>query len=149
SVQVYFNILNPSAGFVGHAGGQQDFHSLIDTAARTGRGVIAIRVLAAGAAAGLPSRSPNAGDPGTNLVSGGSYAADIERAQRAAGLAAELGFEGAVELAIRFALSKPGVSTVVVGYSTVAHLEEALRYAERGPLSPDGVQRVLELSASE
>jgi aryl-alcohol dehydrogenase-like predicted oxidoreductase len=147
SVQAYFNILNPSAGFAGHAGGEQDFHGLIDTAARAGRAVIVIRVLAAGAAAAVPVRADNAGDPGGNLVSGGSYASDLERAERAAGLARELGLDGPVELAIRFGLSKPGVSTVLVGYSTLAHLEEAIKYAERGALTPDAIQRVLELSA--
>jgi aryl-alcohol dehydrogenase-like predicted oxidoreductase len=82
TVQTYFNVLNPSAGFTGHDGGQQDFEGLIDTAARAGRGVIVIRVLAAGAAAAEPVRAANAGDPGAGLVSGGSYAADVERASR-------------------------------------------------------------------
>jgi L-galactose dehydrogenase/L-glyceraldehyde 3-phosphate reductase len=148
SVQAYFNILNPSAGYVGHDGGQQDFHGLIDTAARAGRAVIVIRVLAAGAAAAVPARSPNAGDPGGNLVSGGSYATDLERAQSAASLAHEMGLDGPVELAIRFGLSKAGVSTVLVGYSTLGQLEEAIKYAERGPLSADAVQRVLELRSA-
>ncbi|MCA1648600.1 MAG: aldo/keto reductase [Chloroflexi bacterium] len=148
SVQAYFNVLNPSAGFTGHTGGQQDFHGLIDTAARAGRGVIVIRVLAAGAAAAIVERAPNAGDAGGNLVSGGSYASDLERARRAASLAQELGLAGPVELAIRFGLSKPGVSTVLVGYSTLGHLEEAIRCAERGPLSADAVQRALDVSAA-
>jgi len=51
-----------------------------------------------------------------------------------------------VELALRFGLSKDGVSTVLVGYSTVEHLEDAIRFAERGALSEDGVRRVLEPS---
>jgi aryl-alcohol dehydrogenase-like predicted oxidoreductase len=147
SVQTYFNVLNPSAGFVGHTGGQQDFHGLIDTAARAGRAVIVIRVLAAGAAAAVPLRSPNAGDPGGTLVVGGSYAADLDRARGAVDLARDLGLDGPVELALRFGLSKTGVSTVLVGYSNIAQLEEAIRYAERGPLRADAVQRVLELSA--
>src|SRR5262249_11907167 len=54
TVQAYFNALNPSGGYTGHAGGQQDFEGLIDTAARAERGVIVIRVLAAGAAAAAP-----------------------------------------------------------------------------------------------
>lgn len=147
SVQTYFNILNPSAGFVGHTGGQQDFHGLIDTAARAGRAVIVIRVLAAGAAAAVALRSPNAGDPGGNLVSGSSYSTDLSNAQHAADLARDLGLDGPVELALRFGLSKPGVSTVLVGYSTVGQLEEAIKYTERGALSEDVVRRVLELSA--
>jgi len=95
----------------------------------------------------VPVRSPNAGDPGGNLVSGGSYATDLERAQSAASLAHEMGLDGPVELAIRFGLSKAGVSTVLVGYSTLEQLEEAIKYAERGPLSDDAIRRVLELSS--
>ncbi len=142
TVQTYFNVLNPSAGFTGHAGGQQDFEGLIDSAARAGRGVIVIRVLAAGAAAGLSDRAAHAGDPGSSLVSGGSYASDLDRAAALSKLAGELGLEGPVELALRFGLSKPGVSTVLVGYSSLAHLEEAIRFAERGPLAPEIVSRI-------
>jgi aryl-alcohol dehydrogenase-like predicted oxidoreductase len=109
--------------------------------------VIVIRVLAAGAAAAVPERSANAGDPGGNLVSGSSYDVDLARAQRAASLALELGLEGPVELAIRFGLSKPGVSTVLVGYSNLGQLEEAIKYAERGPLAADAIEPTLELSA--
>jgi L-galactose dehydrogenase/L-glyceraldehyde 3-phosphate reductase len=148
AVQTYFNVLNPSAGFTGHAGGQQDFEGLIDTAARAGRGVVVIRVLAAGAAAAEPVRAPNAGDPGGSLVTGGSYAADLERAARLRSLAAELGLETPVELALRFGLSRSGVSTVLVGYSTLTQLDDAIRYAERGPLAEAAIQRVLELSYS-
>jgi aryl-alcohol dehydrogenase-like predicted oxidoreductase len=146
TVQAYFNALNPSAGFTGHSGGQQDFEGLIDTAARAGRGVIVIRVLAAGAATGASARAENAGDPGGALASSGSYSADVERAARLQALASELGLESPVELALRFGLSKPGVSTVLVGYSTLAQLDEAIRFAERGPLPGEAVQRVLELS---
>jgi aryl-alcohol dehydrogenase-like predicted oxidoreductase len=145
-VQTYFNVLNPSAGFTGHAGGQQDFEGLIDTAARAGRGVVVIRVLAAGAAAGEPARAANAGDPGGSLVSGGSFAADAERAVRLRDLAARLGLDSPVELAVRFGLSKPGVSTVLVGYSSLEHLEQAIAYANRGALSDDAIRHVLELS---
>ena len=141
TVQTYFNVLNPSAGYTGHTGGEQDYEGLIDTAALAGKGVIVIRVLAAGAAAGLSSRPANAGDPGG--VGGASYADDLSHASRLEGLAREFGLEGLAELAIRFGLSKPGVSTVLVGYSNKAQLEEAIRYAERGALPDDAIQRVL------
>ncbi len=143
TVQSYFNVLNPSAGFTGHAGGQQDFEGLIDTAARVGRGVIVIRALAAGALSGLVTRPPNAGDPGGGLAGGGSYENDLERAHQLTALANELGLDNTVELSIRFALSKPGVSTVLVGYSDLEQLEEAIRYADRGGLTEDSVRKVL------
>jgi L-galactose dehydrogenase/L-glyceraldehyde 3-phosphate reductase len=149
AMQTYFNVLNPSAGFAGHTGGQQDFEALIDTAARAGRGVIVIRVLAAGAAAALPlsQRPANAGDPGAGLVSGTSYERDLQRAEAVRTVAAVLGLESPVELAVRFGLSKPGVSTVLVGYSTLQHLEEAIRFADRGALPDEAVQQVLEISS--
>jgi aryl-alcohol dehydrogenase-like predicted oxidoreductase len=143
TVQTYFNVLNPSAGHTGHSGGQQDFEGLIDTASRAGVGVIVIRVLAAGALAAKPQRPANAGDPGAGLVGGSSYAADVAHAETAARLSKDLGLESPVELALRFGLSKPGVSTVLVGYSNLDQLEEAIRYAERGPLPAEAVQRVL------
>ena len=149
TMQTYFNVLNPSAGFAGHSGGAQDFEGLVDTAAQAGRGVIVIRVLAAGAAAAVPQRAANAGDPGSGLVGGGSYDQDLQRAERLRALAADLGMAGPVELAIRFGLSKPGVSTVLVGYSTLEHLEEAIRSTEQGPLSVEALQRTLALSAAQ
>ena len=146
TVQAYFNVLNPSAGFAGRSAGEHDFDGLIDAAANAGRGVIVIRVLAAGAASASPERPANAGDPGSILGSG-SYARDLERAAQISALAQRLGLEGPVELAIRFGLAKPGVSTVLVGYSTLDHLADALRYTERGALPADGVEQVLALSS--
>ena len=69
----------------------------------------------------------------------------MAKARALAELARELGLEGPVELAFRFALSKAGVSTVIVGYSSEGQLEEAIRWAERGKLPADAVQRVLAL----
>ena len=146
TVQTYFNALNPSAGYTGHTGGEQDFEGLIDTAARVGCGVIVIRVLAAGAATGIAERPGNAGDAGPPLA-GGGYADDLARAAQLRDLAVQCGMESPVELALRFGLSKDGVSTVLVGYSNLTHLEDAIRFAERGPLKSEDLRKVLELSS--
>jgi aryl-alcohol dehydrogenase-like predicted oxidoreductase len=147
TVQAYFNLLNPSAGYTGHSGGQQDFEGLIDTAALAGHGVIVIRVLAAGAAAGPGEREANAGDPGGG-IGGSDYADDVARAAPFAELSKDLGLESPIELALRFGLAKRGVSTVLVGFSTLDHLEQAIRFTERGPLSSADVQQALEASAA-
>jgi aryl-alcohol dehydrogenase-like predicted oxidoreductase len=148
TMQSYFNVLNPSAGWAGRApSGSQDFDGLIDRAAAADVGVIVIRPLAAGAVGGEPGRHPNAGNPGSALVAGGDYAADLQRALVLVHLASELGLDGPIELALRFALAKPGVSTALVGFSDLAQLRDALRWAERGPLSPAAIQRVLETIA--
>ncbi len=142
TMQSYFNALNPSAGFAGRSGGAQDFGGAIDAAASRGLGVIAIRVLAAGAVAG-PERAPNAGGSGGARAGGGDFEGDVARGQRLAPLARELGLENGAELAVRFALAKPGVSTVMVGLSTLDQLDDALRWAEKGPLSASAVESVL------
>jgi aryl-alcohol dehydrogenase-like predicted oxidoreductase len=147
TAQVYMNVLNPSAGWAGHhPDGGQDFAGLIDRAAEHDIGVINIRPLAAGAVAGTESRHDNAGHPGNEAIAGTVYRDDLERAGRVADLAAQFGLEGPVELAFRFALAKPGVSTVLVGFSDESQLTDAIRWAERGPLPADQVAQALALS---
>lgn len=143
TVQSYFNAVNPSGGYAGASGGEQDFAGLIDAAAGAGLGVIAIRVLAAGALAAAPARHANAGDPGAPLVGGGEYAHDLNRARDLSWFATEAGLESTLEMAVRFALSKPGISTALVGYSDLAQLEDALRWAERGPLPADLLDQIV------
>ena len=146
TVQTYFNALNPSAGWAGRNGeSAQDFAGLIDRAASAGTGVIVIRPLAAGALGGQDQRHPVAGDPGASLDSGDDYATARDHARSTEALARALGLEGPAELAIRFALAKDGVSTVLVGLSDRAQLQAALRWAERGPLDDGAVERVLAL----
>lgn len=147
TIQSYFNVLNPSSGFAGRAGSGQDFAGLIDVAASAGLGVIAIRVMAAGAVLGQPERHPNAGDPGAALAGGADYTRDLDRSRALEPLVNGLGLEGPLELALRFVLAKPGVSTALVGYSNMEHLESAIRWAERGPLPDDAVRRAIDAVA--
>jgi L-galactose dehydrogenase/L-glyceraldehyde 3-phosphate reductase len=146
TAQVYFNAVNPSAGFPRARGGEQDFEGLIGVAAAAGVGVINIRVMAAGALAGQPSRHANAGDPGPLLAEGAAYGHDLERAPAISALAEDLRCDGPLELALRFALSTAGISTILVGYSDRAQLEDALRWVARGPLPAEGAARVVDLA---
>ncbi|HLQ62635.1 MAG TPA: aldo/keto reductase [Candidatus Acidoferrales bacterium] len=141
--QAYLNVLNPSAVRAGARGGQQDFEGLIGWAAEHATGVVAIRVYAAGALTAGPERHPHAHLPPRPLVPGSDYATDVERARGLERTLAELGVESPLELGLRFALSAPGVSTALVGLSTIEHLEAAIRWAERGPLPPDQFERLL------
>ncbi len=67
--------------------------------------------------------------------------------ERLAKIAAELGLDSVYELALRFALAKSGISCVLVGFSSMAQLEQALTWCERGVLADEDVQAVLRLSA--
>ncbi|HUX88654.1 MAG TPA: aldo/keto reductase, partial [Chloroflexota bacterium] len=148
SMQSYFNAVNPSAGWPGRGpSGEQDFAGVIRKAASAGVGVIVIRPLAAGALGAVETRHPNAGGPGAGIVPGADYAGHLRQAQRLARLAGELGLDGPVELAVRFVLSTPGVSTVLVGFSDLAQFRDALRWAERGGLAPEAVELILDNGA--
>ena len=137
SVQAYLNVLNPSGVRPGTSGGEQDFDGFIADASAHGTGVMAIRVYAAGALSATLDRHPVASPPPRPLIPGSEYADDVARALRMRELADELGMESVLELGLRFALSAPGVSTALVGLSSLAHLETAIRWAERGALDPD------------
>lgn len=141
-MQCYFNAVNPTAGYVGPAvSAAQDLGRMIDRAREAGMGVVAIRILAAGALAGDAARHPVAGGPGV-LLGGTDYETDRSLARRLQPIAGDLGV-GLAELAIRFALSKEGVSTALVGVSEVGQIELAARAADRGALPPQVVQAVL------
>jgi aryl-alcohol dehydrogenase-like predicted oxidoreductase len=146
TAQVYFNAVNPSAGFPRARGGEQDFEGLIGVAMAAGVGVINIRVMAAGALSAQATRHPNAGDPGALLADGAAYGHDLERARAIHALAADSGCDGPLELALRFAMSTLGISTILVGYSDLAQLDDALRWAARGGLAAEQAARVVDLA---
>jgi aryl-alcohol dehydrogenase-like predicted oxidoreductase len=85
--------------------------------------VVALRVLEAGLLAG---RAPPAKAP---------LAQEREATRtRLAEIAPLLGPEPLVHTAVRFALSRPELTTVLVGFSDVAQVEDAVAAAAQGPL---------------
>jgi L-galactose dehydrogenase/L-glyceraldehyde 3-phosphate reductase len=143
TVQCCFNLLNPTAGVATPSGfPYQDYRQLIDTAAAQAMGVIAIRVLAAGALSGSPARHPNAAQNVEPISSGQDLAEDVARSQAFQFLVQEGYATTLVEAAIRFALSKAEVSTALVGLSNLAQLEAALQAANKGPLAREALDRL-------
>ncbi len=135
TVQACYNLLNPSAGRPMHSGFDgQDFGELIDRAAAGDMGVVVISVLAEGALTGVVSRHPVADQEATALASRNDYAEDVRRAGEFGFLVDQGHAETLVEGAMRFALTKQEVSTVLVGFSSMDHLEKAVDYASNGPL---------------
>jgi aryl-alcohol dehydrogenase-like predicted oxidoreductase len=135
TIQCCYNLLNPTAGMPTPPGFPfQDYRQLIDRAAEQQMGVIAIRVLAAGALSGTVSRHPNAAQSVAPIASGADLAEDATQAHAFQHLVDEGAAGNLVELAIRFAISKPAVSTTLVGISSLEQLEAAIHAVERGPL---------------
>lgn len=143
TIQCCYNLLNPTAGTPAPADFPfQDYRQLIDRAADQQMGVIAIRVLAAGALSGTISRHPNAAQSVAPIASGSDLATDVEQSHAFQFLIDE-GYAGSlVEAAIRFAISNPKVSTALVGISNLEQLEQAIAAAGRGPLLGAAVERI-------
>ncbi len=139
---VYYNMLNPSAGMPAPPGFQEpDYERIIDHAGAGGLGVVVVRVLAAGALSGAAERHPLAGGGGGPEGTGRGYEADAERTRSLAFLNRE-GRHSQAQAAIRFALMKREVSTVLVGFSSLAQVEEAAACSGAGGLDPADLERL-------
>jgi aryl-alcohol dehydrogenase-like predicted oxidoreductase len=146
TAQVCYNLLDPSAGEAVPAGfPAQDFDRLLDRAGQHGLGVIVIRVLAAGALSGSAVRHPVAVPSVEPIASGPDYATDVRRAQALDALVSEGHAGSLVEAALRFPLGHAAVSTVLLGYSSLEHLEAAAVAVARGPLPAAALPRLREL----
>lgn len=149
TAQVCCNLLNPSAAVAVPAGfPAQDFDGLLARARERGTGAIVIRVLAAGALSGAATRHPIAVPTVEPIASGPDYATDVARARQLAVLVREGHVASLVEASLRFALGSDAVSTVLLGYSSLEHLEDAARAVARGPLSPEVLTRLAVVWAS-
>lgn len=146
TAQVCYNLLNPSAGVVVRPGfPAQDFAGLLSRARAAAVGVIGIRVLAAGTLSGVESRHPIAAPSVDPIASGPDYRADVRRARQLAVLVEEGHAGSLIEAALRFAIANDAVSTVLVGYSSLDHLEYAARCVEKGPLPGAALRRLATL----
>jgi L-galactose dehydrogenase/L-glyceraldehyde 3-phosphate reductase len=83
TAQVSFNVLNPSAGTTVASGyPAHDFGNLLAHTRAGSMGVIAIRVLAAGALSGVETRHPLGSPRVEPIGSGSAYRIDVDRARR-------------------------------------------------------------------
>jgi L-galactose dehydrogenase/L-glyceraldehyde 3-phosphate reductase len=143
TAQVSYNLLNPSAGAAVAPGyPAHDFGNLLAHTKAADMGVIAIRVLAAGALSGTEQRHP-LGSPSVEPIgSGSSYRIDVERARRLEPLVRDGFADSLIELAVRFVISHDAVSTALVGISTLEHLEYAAAAANKGALPREAIERI-------
>lgn len=143
TVQVCYNVINPSAGHpVPRGFPYQDYSLLIDRATAAGMGTIGIRVLAAGALSGEATRHPIAVPSVAPIGSGPAYHQDVARARQLAFLV-ESGYASTlVEAATRFVWNKGTLSTALAGVSSMEQLEQAIAAQARGGLPDVALQRL-------
>jgi aryl-alcohol dehydrogenase-like predicted oxidoreductase len=156
-----YSLLNPSAGYPAARAGRKlsgefvesqrelyiEFDDVIESARTSNVGVSVISAMAAGvltdaAARGEPpvpvSRRAN------RFPFEGQFDRQLSIARRFQSVAEAAGMTLA-ELAVRFVLSTPGVTTLVAGLSSAAQVTEVARYCGRPPLTEDVLARLREI----
>jgi D-threo-aldose 1-dehydrogenase len=129
TAQVYYNMLNPSAARPMPGGWSgQDFAGVIAACRSRDMGIMAIRILAAGALASEQSHGRE-----VTITKDAELAREHARAGR---IFARLGEAHGTraQTAIRYALANDDLSTLVIGMASLDHLAEALAAIEAGPL---------------
>jgi D-threo-aldose 1-dehydrogenase len=146
AAQVYYNVVNPSAAWrrapEGWTGGQS-FCGIVAACFHQNMGVLNIRVLAGGVLANdAPPQRLFVMTSDTDLGNEVRCAAAVRAALgRVHGTPAQA--------ALRFVLRNRDFSSRVVGFSTIAQLDEALAAVADGPLPPAAMARLRMLWASE
>jgi aryl-alcohol dehydrogenase-like predicted oxidoreductase len=79
------------------------------------------------------------------IASAPEYAVDVRRARLLGAHVNEGHAASVVEASLRFALSVEGVSTVLLGYSSLDQLETAAAAVNRGPVAPAALDRLEEI----
>jgi len=149
TAQVCYNLLNPSAGVTVPPGfPAQDFGHLLSRTRERRMGVIVIRALAAGALSGVEERHPLAVPTVDPIATAPDYRTDVARARALQSLVSEGHVANLIEASVRLAVSSDAVSTVLVGYSSLEHLESAAAAVNRGPLPRAVLDRLTALWSS-
>lgn len=143
SAQVYYNLLNPSAGIrLLDTWPVYDFCSILAACETNGVAAMNIRVFSAGVIA-TEQRTGRE----MPLTPGDSVESETEKAAR---IFAELGddYGSRAQTAIRFALSENRLACIVFGLAELDHLEEAISAQVMGPLPEDALQRLNRIYAA-
>ena len=140
SAQIYYNLLNPSAGqsmpetWSGH-----DFGCVIEACKAHDVAVMNIRVLASGVLATDERHGRE-----IQIIPDAELPLESRRAKA---VFEKLGqrFGTRAQTALRFSLANPDLSSVVVGMAERDHLEQALAAAEMGPMPKEGLDDLADL----
>ena len=146
--QVYYNMLNPTAGFAlgggtGAGWSDSDFTGLLDACREHDVGVMNIRIFAAGVLAADERHGRE-----IPITANAEMEAEEARARAVLDALGERG-ETRSQTAVRFGLSHPAVSTVVFGVAEMAHVHQALAAPGLGPLEEDALAALRRAWASD
>ena len=148
AAQIFYNILIPSAGERLHANYPgQDYKQLLDVAFKNDMGSIGVRVLAGGALSGKETRHPLGMQVVAPIGSGRDYATDVARANRFLPVIEAGHAESLPELAVRYVIANPSLSTTEIGIASLDELQQAAASINKGPLSSAALAQISEIRA--
>jgi len=137
SAQVYYNLLNPSAGLqLPQSWPAYDFSGILQACDEQGVAAMNIRVFSAGVIA-----TDDRTGKEQPLTPGDTVESETEKAHK---LFSVLGDKHGTraQTAIRFALAEPRLACVVFGLAEIRHLDEAVAGAQQGALSQDALDEI-------
>jgi D-threo-aldose 1-dehydrogenase len=143
SAQVYYNLLNPSAGMrVPDSWPVYDFSGILDACASNGVAAMNIRVFSAGVIAtdGRTGRE-------RPLTPGDTVASEQQKAH-AVFDAIGSDYGSRAQTAVRFALAESRLACVIFGLAELAHLDEAVKAQEMGALPEKGLEMLRSVYAT-
>ena len=137
SAQVYYNLLNPSAGrTMPKAWTGENMGGVIETCRANNVAVMAIRIFAAGVIA-TDERTGRE----SILIKDTTVAEDARKTKAVFdAIGSDQGTRA--QVALRFVLSNPDVSCAIIGSAELHHIDEALKAEAMGPLPPDVLARL-------
>jgi aryl-alcohol dehydrogenase-like predicted oxidoreductase len=144
SAQVYYNLLNPSAGrsmpkaWTGH-----NLGGIIEACRSNGVAVMAIRIFAAGIIA-TDERTGR-----ESVLTADTSLVEDQRKAKAVFDVIGNSHGTRAQVALRFVLSNPDVSCAIIGSAEPQHVDDALQAAEMGPLPLDVLARLDTLYESD
>lgn len=122
TIQLPYNVLNPSAGLLMPADfGDRNYGNILEDCEHAKMGVFAIRVFAGGALLGQP---PSAHTLTTPFFPLALYERDAAQAKE---ISERLGIRDLTGYSLRFSLSHPAVHSAIIGFGTPEHVDSACR----------------------
>ncbi|MEM8972886.1 MAG: aldo/keto reductase [Pseudomonadota bacterium] len=147
--QIFYNILNPTAGEeMPETYPAQNYRGALRVGTEHGVGSIGVRVLAGGALTGTEFRHPLGMQDVAPIGSGRDYATDAERACRFQSLVDDGHAENLVDLAIRYVISNPLLTTTEIGIASLEEVQAATAAINRGGLSDNALTELENIRSS-
>jgi len=145
TAQVYYNLLNPSASItVPKKWNQQDFSGIVEVCKTRNIGIMNIRAFAAGILASTERTGREISVTGMGEY---DFSNDELRAKKIFQLLPNDGWSMAQQ-ALRFSLTNPSISCVVLGLANFAQLQESLAVTSQDTMNNSSLESLIKLYES-